>query len=215
VSRLGDRVTVLARRPALPLALAALVLGPVLAGCTSEDGPPASDTADELAAALTAGRLPAELFDGGSGRAPQRAWKKATAGMTGATPEVTAGDTTEDEAGETATATLTYAWDLPETDETWTQEVTARLVRVEPDDGEATWKVRLQPALFGLRAGERLDLGTSTAPRAAILGAGGAEIVKDRPVVRFGVDKAQVDEAGQAEAARRLAGRHPAAGAHP
>jgi cell division protein FtsI/penicillin-binding protein 2 len=205
VSRLGDRVTVLARRPALPLALAALVLCPALAGCTSEDGPPASDTVDELAAALTAGRLPAELFDGGSGRAPQRAWKKATAGMAGATAEVTAGDTTEDEAGETATATLTYAWDLPETEDTWTQKVTARLVKVEPDDGEAAWKVRLQPALFGLRAGERLDLGTSTAPRAGILGAGGTEIVKDRPVVRLGVDKAQVGEAGQAEAARRLA----------
>ena len=189
--------------------LAQLITGALLCGtvtaCTSdggEGGPAPDDTAAALAEALTRGRLDSALFDGERGRAPQRAWERATDGMGGAEVEVTAGEVTEDQDAGTATAVLTYAWDLPQTEATWEHEGTARLV--EAEDG--TWAARLEPRLFGLRAGERLDLGTTGAERAGILGAGGEEIVRERPVVRFGVDKAQVGEAGQARAARSLAG---------
>ena len=165
------------------------------------DGAP-DDTAAALAEALTRGRLDDALFEGERRRAPQRAWERATEGLGDAQVEVTVDEVAETEDGGTATAGLTYAWDLPRTEETWEHEGTARLVEA----GDGTWTVRLEPRLFGLRAGERLDLSTTSAVRAGILGAGGEEIVKDRPVVRFGVDKAQVEEAGQADAARSVAG---------
>ena len=193
--RLGGRLS--------PLVAGALVCIAVTA-CTPDDGQEDStpdDAATALADALTRGRLDPSLFAGKRGRAPQRAWERATDGMGSAQVEVTAGEVTEDEDAGTATAVLTYTWDLPKTEATWEHEGTARLA--ESEDG--IWAVRLEPGLFGLRAGERLDLGTTTAERAGILGAGGEEIVTGRPVVRFGVDKAQVDEAGQAGAARSLA----------
>jgi cell division protein FtsI/penicillin-binding protein 2 len=189
------------------LAAAAVLLAcGALAACTADDGPPPEEAADALAEQLSRGELDATLFDGRTGRKPQRAWARTTEGLRGATAEVTAGEVQEAEDGESATVPLTYAWDLPLTDETWTQEASARLVRVSPDDREPSWKVRLAPALFGVKAGERFDLTVDLPERAPILAAGGEAIVKDRPVVRFGVDKAQVDEAGWADAARTLAG---------
>jgi cell division protein FtsI/penicillin-binding protein 2 len=189
----------------LPLIAAGALLCGALPACTSDGGEAAApeDTAAELAAALTRGRLDADLFQDERRRAPQRAWERATAGMGDAEVEVSAGEVGTDESGRSATAALTYAWDLPRSEETWEQETTARLVAAE----DGTWSVRLEPGLFGLRAGERLDLGTTSAPRAGILGAGGTQIVRDRPVLRFGVDKAQVSTEQQAEsAARQLAG---------
>ena len=189
------------------LAAASLLLASgALAACTSDDGPPPEDAADALAGQLTRGKLDTALFDGQSGKKPQRAWTKATDGLRGATAEVTVGEVQEDEDGETATVPLTYTWTLPLTDETWRQQASARLVRIVPDEGEPSWKVRLEPGLFGIKPGERLALTMDLPERAPILAAGGVEIVKDRPVVRFGVDKAQVDEAGWEGAARTLAG---------
>ena len=132
------------RTPRATLA-ALLLLGP-LAACTADDGPSPEAAADDLAAALTAGRLDSALFEGVPRRAPQRAWDEATEGLSGATPEVTAGGVTEDASGDTATATLSYAWDLPGTDDTWDQDATARLVRAE----DGSWRVRLLPEVFGL-----------------------------------------------------------------
>ena len=189
------------------LAAAAILLASgTLAACTSDDGPPPEDAAEALATQLTAGKLDPTLFAGQPSKKPQRAWTRTTEGLRGATAKVTAGEVQEAEDGESATVPLTYAWDLPLTDETWTSEGSARLVRVEPEgEGEPSWKVRLAPALFGVKQGETLDLTVDLPERAPILAAGGEAIVKDRPVVRFGVDKAQVDESGWADAARTLA----------
>ena len=170
-----------------------------MSSVTWHDGPGPQAAADNLAAALESGELDAALFSGVARRAAQRALDDATEGMAGATATVTAGEPQED--GDTATVQLTWTWDLPVTEDAWEHETTARLVRA--DDG--AWRARLEPALFGLRPGERLDLVTTEAPRAGILGGDGAMIVRERPVVRLGVDKAQVDESGQAEAARRVA----------
>ncbi len=203
---LGGARSAVHRRPRARVLLAvAAVLAGSLAACTSDDGEPPSVAAEALADGLTAGKLDTDLFDGESGRAPQRALKKALGGLSGASTEVSAGEATEADEGETATVPLTYTWDLPQTDETWTQKASARLVRVETEEGPATWKVRLEPGVFGLKAKERLELRTSLPDRAPILGAGGAEIVTDRPVVRFGVDKTRVAEGELTEVAQTLA----------
>jgi cell division protein FtsI/penicillin-binding protein 2 len=180
--------------------LAALVLL-VSAGCTGDDGEQPDDAAATLAAALTKGTLgPARFLDTGD-KAAQKWWDLSTDGLAGSDVAVEVTDVAETESGDAATASLGYTWTLAGSDETWSHEGTARLVRGDDD----LWRVRLEPALLGLRQGERLDLATTVAPRAPILGAGGEEIVTDRPVLRFGVDKAQVKPAGQEQAARALA----------
>ncbi len=191
--RLGGRLSL--------LTAGALLCGG-LAACTADDGPAPEDTADALAEGLSRGRLDGALFAGRPRGAAQRAWERATEGLGEATAEVSVAEVTEDESGDDATARLGYVWDLPQTDETWEQEGTARLVRAE----DGAWSVRLGQRIFGLRDGERLDLSTVQAPRAEILGAGEARIVRDRRVLRFGVDKAQVSTEQQAgSAARQLA----------
>jgi cell division protein FtsI/penicillin-binding protein 2 len=184
-------------RAIVPLALLGL-MGP-LAGCSGDDGEQPEDAAAALVRALERGRLEAAPFLAGS--KPQRFWDRAVEGMHDATVHVSLPGVTETKSGDRATARIRYAWDLPETDEDWTHTGTARLVRGE--DGR--WRVRLDPALLGLREGEVLDLDTEAAERAGILGAGGEPIVEDRPVVRFGIDKTRVGKAAQADAARALA----------
>lgn len=180
--------------------LAALVLL-VSAGCTGDDGEQPDDAAQTLADALTKGTLaPARFLDTGD-KTAQKWWERSTDGLNGSDVTVEVTDVAEAESGDAATATLGYTWTLAGSDQTWSHPGTARLVRGDDD----LWRVRLEPALLGLKDGERLDLATTVAPRAPILGAGGEEIVTERPVLRFGVDKAQVKPAGQEEAARALA----------
>ncbi|MGA9747823.1 MAG: penicillin-binding protein, partial [Nocardioides sp.] len=193
------------RRQGSVLLSGAVVLAGSLSACTSDDGEPPSVVADALVSGLNKGKLDTALFDGESGRAPQRAWREALGGLGDARAEVSAGEIAEGPEGETATVPLTYTWDLPQTDEPWTARARARLVRIEPEEGEPTWKVRLEPGLFGLEAREQLVLRTTLPDRAPILGADGAEIVTDRPVVRFGVDKTRAAEGDQEELARTLA----------
>jgi cell division protein FtsI/penicillin-binding protein 2 len=58
----------------------------------------------------------------------------------------------------------------------------------------------------GLRPGEHLVLSEQLARRADIIGAGGAHLVTERPVLRFGIDKTQVRRTQQAASARALLG---------
>ncbi|MGZ8743457.1 MAG: penicillin-binding transpeptidase domain-containing protein [Nocardioides sp.] len=180
--------------------LAALVLL-AATGCTGDEGEQPEEAADTLAGALTKGKLAPARFLDTEDKAAQKWWRATTDGMRDSEVEVTVDEVTEDDSGDAATATLGFTWILAGTEETWSHEGTARLVRGEDD----LWRVRLEPGLLDLEEGERLDLATETAPRAAILGAGDQEIVTDRPVLRFGVDKAQVPPSRQAAAARDLA----------
>ena len=68
-----------------------------------------------------------------------------------------------------------------------------------------SWLVAFDEQALGLEPGERLDLDPVEPDRAGITGAGGVPIVKDRPVLRIGVDKAQLDPGQQAAAARAVA----------
>jgi cell division protein FtsI/penicillin-binding protein 2 len=181
--------------------LLATVLLLVTAGCTGDDGEQPQDAAEVLAGALSQGTLaPARFLDTEDATA-QKWWRRTTTGMAGSALEVDVAEVAEADSGDTATATLDYTWSLTGSENTWSHEGTARLVK----GGDDLWRVRLEPGLLGLKQGERLDLATTDAPRAPILGAGGQEIVTDRPVLRFGIDKAQAPPSRQAAAARDLA----------
>jgi cell division protein FtsI/penicillin-binding protein 2 len=179
--------------------LATLVLL-LAAGCTGSDGEQPEDAAAALAGALADGRA-GKVRWAPDATAPQRWWRTATEGMGDSTREVELGEVREDESGETATAVLRWTWTLEDSEQTWAHDGTARLVRGDDE----LWRVRLEPALLGLRTGERLDLATEAAERAPILGADDEQIVRDRPVLRFGIDKTQVAPAAQEASARRLA----------
>jgi cell division protein FtsI/penicillin-binding protein 2 len=186
-------------RVVVPLALLGL-LAPLTA-CTGDDEPQPEQAAAALVRALNQGRLEtAPILDRAS-LEPQRLLRRATQGMDDATFRVTLGDVVETESGQDAEAKLRYSWDLPETDRDW--EHTGTAVLVQPDGGR--WRVVLDASILGLREHERLELDTEPAERAGILGARDARIVTDRPVVRFGIDKAQVAPARQADSARALA----------
>ena len=183
-----------------------LCLGLVVAtgGCSllDDDGPSAQEAADELAAALSTGRLDPVSFTGV--RRPQQWWDEAVAGLDGTgldgtDPEVTVEEVAEDD--DTATARLTYRWQLPQ-GPVWSYRTSAQLSR-----GEEGWSVAARPSLVapGLRAGERLVLSRELPARAEILGAGGTPLVSERPVVRFGLDHTRVPAEQRLTSARSLA----------
>jgi cell division protein FtsI/penicillin-binding protein 2 len=183
-----------------------LCLGLVVAtgGCSlfDDDGPSAREAADELAVALSTGRLDPVSFTGV--RRPQQWWDDAVAGLDGTEldgtgPEVTVEEVAEDD--DTATARLTYRWQLPR-GPVWSYRTSAQLSR-----GEEGWSVAARPSLVapGLRAGERLVLSRELPARAEILGAGGTPLVTERPVVRFGLDHTRVSAEQRLTSARSLA----------
>ncbi len=185
--------------------LAALCL--LASACSGASAPEqtSEQAATNLAHHLTAGRLAGAPIRGGGH--PQRWWDDAVAGLHGShrTVTVEAVEPGRDDAH--ATARLRYRWRLAGTGATWTYTTTAKLVR-----GQAGhWSTTLTPHLLAptLARGERLVLESRPAPRADILGAGGVALVKDRPVVRFGIDKTHVGAAravASAKAAARLLG---------
>jgi cell division protein FtsI/penicillin-binding protein 2 len=200
VTSRGNRTTVL---PGSLVALAGSVL--LLAtGCTGgPSGPTAEDAAGDLATALSAGKLAGLRFTGGTPEQAQRLWSTATEGLGGAEPAVTVGRVTEGEDGSPSTARLRYAWTLPGGRGTWSYETTARLSRGADD----AWRVAVSPSLVHprLATGGTLRLTTVQAERANITGAGGATLVKPRPVLRVGIDKAQVPAVRAGASARELA----------
>ncbi len=180
------------------------MLGMVATGCTSaSDKETAQDAADALARGLSTGKLAGIPFDGRGGRQAQRWWKRAVAGMDDSTRKVSVTRVSESKDGDAATAKLAYTWSLKGSDATWTYDTSVALRR-GPEDG---WVTKLAPTLLapGLEQGEVLDLTSKAAPRADILGAGDAKLVTERPVLRFGIDKANVHESQQATSAKQLA----------
>jgi cell division protein FtsI/penicillin-binding protein 2 len=173
--------------------LPVVVTGALLCACSGPEDPP-EDTAAQLAAALSDGKLPDGLFTGGS---PQRAYDALLDGLDPATPTVEV--TSVDEKEDTAVATLAWAWEVE--GRRWAYESTADLTRAE------RWQVTWDPALVEptLVAGERLVVDRTAAPRADVLGAGGRPLVTERPVLRYGIDKTKVSAARAAASARRAA----------
>jgi hypothetical protein len=190
------------RRPHrhLTAALSLLVLTS-LGACTGDEG----EQPDDAAAAVV------DLLERGeAGRVPwvdppprPKQWWDELTGDLDVRPSISVDEVVEEDSGDRATARVTWSWPLQDGEATWEHPGTLRLARGEGED--ARWQVRAERGLLDLRRGETLDLRRELAPRAPVLGAGDTEIVVERPVLRFGVDKTRVPRPEQAEAARRLA----------
>lgn len=101
-----------------------------------------------------------------------------------------------------AEVTLAWTWDLA--GKSWSYETTVDLVLDEVDG----WRVDWQPSGLepSLARGEALEVERVAGERGEILGRDGKAIVTERPVLRYGLDKAMVDDERQhLRSARRIA----------
>ncbi|KRB78354.1 penicillin-binding protein [Nocardioides sp. Root190] len=194
---------------ALPVLLLATS---ALSACSGDDGEDAARSeADRLATALTTAAAP-DSEDGAAAAAfAEVAWSGDAAvaaeeyaaivdGMGGIAPTVTVEEV--DAGAEEPTATLAWSWPVVEGIDPWTYETTVAL-----GGGEEKWTVGWSPSLVepSLAEGDVLETVTETTERAGITGAGGEEIVTERPVVRVGIDRTKVPAARAAASARELA----------
>lgn len=190
--------------------LAALFLGiaVTVSGCTADGGPPRptddADSAERVAAELATGLAKKNVstleFAGSSGTDVNRQLTALVRGMGPLAPAVTVRDVDGD--SEAATATLGYSWTFPGVPQKWTYDASAQLVN---DSGR--WKTRWQPTVLepSLDETTRLTQRRVAAERGEILGDDGEALVQARPVVRYGIDKANVTAERQPTSARRLA----------
>ena len=163
------------------LAAVAVVLS-TLTACSGDDG--ATDAAETLAAALTAGDVSSVPVTA-QGNPPQSDLERIVEGLGDDSPQVSVTDvTTEDD---TATATLTTTRTVGGTP--WEYETTASLTRIDDQ-----WRVKWEPSIVADVTGDqRLTVDTDRAARGEILGAGDEPIVTNRKVVRFGIDKVRAE----------------------
>lgn len=171
-------------RFAVPLVVSALVAPLALGGCQvlgGGEGP--ESTLDALADGASSGDLSAVAFDSADAGEAYAALVEGLVDSTGeVTPSVSADD--PEVTDDTATAGLTWTWDLD--GQEWTYDTTVDLTRVEDD-----WQVAWEPALVesSLVEGERLSVSRAPAERGTITGADDRAIVAPRDVVRLGLDR--------------------------
>ncbi|WP_246020864.1 penicillin-binding transpeptidase domain-containing protein [Arthrobacter echini] len=177
-----------------------VALALTLTACT-DDRPTAEDAAATLAAGLARLDVGQSAFVSAPASEVTDELATITEDFAPGSPEVSVAGV-EETGEDIATATLDYVWHLDATDRDWTYSTTAELTRVE--DG---WQTAWNPAVFvqDLLPEEKLSLTSIPADRGDITGAGGEVIVTERPVLRVGIDKTQVSEAGQDASARELA----------
>ena len=112
------------------------------------------------------------------------------------------------EKGSTASAALSSSYVLPGGIGTWQVSSTVNLV-----NKSGRWLVNWAPATVapGLVAGDRLVMVRSWAPRAAIVGAGGAPLTTDAPIVEVGVEGSRIKDASALTSVLVAAGATPQA----
>ena len=178
------------------------LLGAGLAACSFGSDPAPGDAAEDLAAGLEAGELPPGLFTDGSPQVEYDAIVSDLVEDAGLSPAVTVEGVEEADDGGSATATLGWEWTAGP--EVWSYETTADLTL--PEDAES-WQASWDPALVepSLLGDDTLAVTRVAAPRARVLGIVGAVLVRDRPVVRIGIDKTRVGSAAAIANGRRLA----------
>lgn len=169
----------------------------LLAGCSGSEEE-ARAAADRLATGVASGDLSGVTFTDRPADEVQHLLAEVTEGMGDVAPEVRV--TRMEPGDQVATATLSYEWPLG-SGGGWSYDTRVRLL--ERDDA---WAVRWTPGALapGLRDGERFVASSVPPARADILGEGGRPLVTARPVVRFGIDKTQV-EGGQRQRTSALA----------
>jgi cell division protein FtsI/penicillin-binding protein 2 len=178
------------------LGVAGLLLASTLTACGG-GGSGADDAAARAAGQLAAGKLAGTVWDDAA--TAQQALTKVTAGLGDLHPTVHV-DTTRT-SGDHATATLSWSWPV-QADHPWTYSTKLGLAK-HGDAWTATWAPDVVEP--GLGDGDRLRAVRVPATRGEILGAGGAQIVTARPVVRFGLDKHQLEPDQYVDSATRLA----------
>jgi cell division protein FtsI/penicillin-binding protein 2 len=186
----------------------------VLCGCSNEVDGPDGGKAKDLVRALANALVEAAASDGdaadtglvdlpfhrGSGADVARQYEKIVDGMDGIVPTIDVGDFDDDKGFDTVS--LKWSWPVVDAADPWTYETH---VELSSEDGE--WTVIWQPSIVaaGLGSKEVLDATTVPARRGDILGADGAVLVTERPVVRFGIDRVRVKRAAAADSAAALA----------
>lgn len=205
-------------RPPTALTVRALCIGLVLAACSAGPPDPRPD-AESLAAALSAGEVSSVEFASTDGVDAQEHLEAITADMGVAQPSVTVSDVADAQGASaepegSQLVTLAWDWDLdgegPST-AVWSYSAQA-VLRPRPGGDDVGWQVVWDPSMVhpDLDDDSVLSVVREQAPRADILGRGGATLVTARPVERVGIDKmllAQTADAGAdvRRSARQLA----------
>ncbi|GAA1449117.1 penicillin-binding transpeptidase domain-containing protein [Mycobacterium cookii] len=186
----------------LRLGMTAVLVG-VASACSAlggDDTDPAADLAADLAAALSEHSLgDVPLGD----EAQRTAFAELVAPLDEVPVVVDVVDVLEVEEEGRAEATLAWRWEVSDA-AAWEYETTVALT--QGGDG-STWVVAWSPDDLapGLAEGETVGLRTLTPQRGDITGDGGAVLVTERPVLRYGLDKTKVEGTQVARSARRIA----------
>jgi cell division protein FtsI/penicillin-binding protein 2 len=185
-------------RPLFPrlLVCVLLVLGLTTTGCGFflDKGAEARKAADKLATALQKRDVASVRFTQPSGAQDYTALAKTL----DYPAKVTVDQVTR--SGDTASVRLNWSVDLG--GHTWKHQTHAELV-----DRDGTWQVAWKPSILAdsLKTGETFQVARIKPERGSILGRDDQPIVVPRPVVRFGIDRAQVAAAAAPDSARQLA----------
>ena len=165
-----------------------------LTACQLGDDEQLDAAVDALVTGLERGDLSGVPVTGDD---PTEAYADLTAALA-PEPEVTAEDVEAD--GDSATTTLRWSWGFR--GEPWEYEATVELRRSGED-----WQVAWSPQVVHptLQEGWTLDVDVVSADRGDILGAGGSQLVTERDVIRFGLDKTTVQPGQVVPSARRVA----------
>jgi hypothetical protein len=177
------------------------------AGCTGDSdkpepsGPDPQDALTALASGLAAEDLSKVPFTEESATKAQASYDAVTEQLDVERAVDTAGVKVS-EGGRSATGSVHWSWDLGVA--SWEYDAPVDLALSATG---AEWQVAWAPTVVepSLGQGEALDVSSVLADRGDILGAGGEPIVTERPVLRVGIDKAQLEAADPAQSARALA----------
>jgi cell division protein FtsI/penicillin-binding protein 2 len=178
-----------------PLAIL-LLLVVATSGCGFFDkGADARAAARKFATALQDGNVSRVAFTDDA--APQQ-YAKVIKSLDGYPAKVTLDQVTR--SGDSANVRLSWSVDVD--GHTWKHQTSAKLL-----DQDGAWRVAWKPSIVekSLAAGETFQVTRIKAARGQVLGRDDQPIVTERPVVRFGIDRAQVAAAAAPDSARRLA----------
>ncbi|MGH3362004.1 MAG: penicillin-binding transpeptidase domain-containing protein [Nocardioides sp.] len=187
-----------ATRSSLTAALVVIAL----TGCSATEeltGPDPEPVAEALARALASHEWAEVDLTDRTAREVTRFHDELTEGMGEVTPAVEVAGIDES-ADDTAVVSLEWSWPLA--DQPWAYQTEGTLHR-EGDAWEAHWEPTLVES--SLKGEEVLATTAITPQRGEIRGAGGLDLVTERPVVRFGIDRTMVPARAAGASAQRLA----------
>ncbi len=182
------------RRGAVLLVTTAVLAGPVLAACSSDDpADGARSAAQGFLDAWTGGDLAGAAGDTDDAATTTALLEQTAADLPDAALAAELGEVTvTGDDGTAATAAWTATWDLVAAPD-WTYAATLDLTRA---DADARWQVVARPTVVHpeLDEGQHLQLTRALPERAAITDAAGAPLFTETEVVDVGVDPAQVTD---------------------